>query len=226
MPGQRSAALRSTVAMKTTMAVSGLVMVAWLILHMVGNLKIFQGAQDFDAYSAWLREVGYPALPHEGLLWILRVGLLVAVIAHIYAATVLTVRDRKARPVRYQHVKRVQRSYASYTLRYGGVVIALFVVYHLLHLTLNVIHPGGASDSPYERVVNGFEIWWVTLLYIVAVAAVSLHMRHGIWSAIATLGMNNARRQHVISRTATAIATVMFVGFITPPLAVLIGVVD
>lgn len=213
-------------ALKATMAVSGLVMAAWLILHMVGNLKIFQGAESFDSYSAWLREIGYPALPSDGVLWIMRVLLLAAILAHIYTAAVLTIRDRRARPVRYKTTKRVQRSYASYTLRWGGVLLALFIVYHLLHLTVNIIHPGGASASPYDRVVNGFQIWWVTGFYVASVAALGLHLRHGIWSALATLGFNNARRQRAISLTATVAATVLFVGFIVPPLAVLIGVVD
>lgn len=208
------------------MAVSGLIMAAWLILHMVGNLKIFQGQDGFDSYSAWLHELGYPALPPDGALWIMRVVLLAAILAHIYTAVVLTIRDRRARPVRYKTTKRVQRTYASYTLRWGGVLLALFIVYHLLHLTANVIHPGGASDSPYERVVNGFQIWWVTGFYLLSVAALGLHLRHGIWSALATLGFNNARRERAISLTATVIATALFVGFIVPPVAVLIGVVD
>lgn len=212
--------------MKAAMAVSGLVMAAWLILHMVGNLKIFEGQEGFDNYSAWLGELGYPALPHDGALWIMRVLLLAAIVAHIYTAVVLTIRDRRARPVRYQTTKRVQRTYASYTLRWGGALLALFIVYHLLHLTANVIHPGGASDSPYERVVNGFQIWWVTGFYLAAVAALGLHLRHGIWSALATLGFNNARRERAISLTATVFATALFVGFIVPPLAVLIGGVD
>jgi succinate dehydrogenase / fumarate reductase, cytochrome b subunit len=206
------------------MAVSGLAMLAFLILHMVGNFKFFDGQAEFDAYAAWLRTIGYPALPHEGFLWIQRVVLLVAVVAHIYAAAVLTVRDRRARPVRYRHNTRVQRTYASYTLRWGGVLLALFIVYHLLHLTANVLAPGGASDSPYERMVNGFQIWWVTGFYVLAVAALGLHLRHGIWSALATLGFNNARRQRAFSLTATVIAAVLFIGFIVPPLAVLIGV--
>lgn len=208
------------------MAVSGLLIAAWLALHMVGNLKIFEGQQSFDSYSAWLREVGYPALPHEGLLWVMRVVLLVSIVVHIYAAAVLTMRDRRARPVRYRTSKAVQRSYASYTMRYGGVLIAVFVVYHLLHLTANVISPGGASDSPYERVINGFQIWWVTGFYVLSVAALGLHLRHGIWSGLATLGFSNARRQRTINLAATVIATALFVGFVIPPLAVFIGVVD
>ncbi|MDS1272104.1 succinate dehydrogenase cytochrome b subunit [Lipingzhangella sp. LS1_29] len=217
---------RSTVVLKATMAVSGLLIAAWLVMHMVGNLKIFEGQQSFDEYSAWLRTVGYPAFPESGLLWIMRVVLLAAIIAHIYSAVVLTVRDRRARPVRYQTTKAVQRTYASYTMRWGGLLIAVFVVYHLLHLTANVISPGGASDSPYERVVNGFQIWWVTAFYVLSVAAVGLHLRHGIWSGLATLGFNKARRQRAISKTATVVATLLFVGFVIPPLAVLIGVVE
>lgn len=208
------------------MAVSGLLIAAWLILHMAGNLKIFEGQEGFDSYSEWLTTIGYPALPHYGLLWIMRVVLLAAILAHIYTAVVLTIRDRQARPVRYQHTKRVQRTYASYTLRYGGVLIALYVVYHILHLTTNSIAPGGASDSVYERLVNGFQIWWVTAFYVLSVAALGLHLRHGIWSGLSSLGFNNARRQRAISLTATVVSTALFVGFAIPPLAVLFGVVS
>lgn len=222
----RASKARSTVALKAVMAVSGLAMLAFLILHMVGNFKVFEGQTGFDEYAVWLRTIGYPALPHEGFLWVQRVVLLVAVVAHIYAAAVLTMRDRRARPVRYQHNTRVQRTYASYTLRWGGVLIALFIVYHLLHLTANVVAPGGASESPYERMVNGFQIWWVTGFYLLSVAALGLHLRHGIWSSLATLGFNNARRQRAVSLTATVVAAVLFVGFLVPPLAVLIGVVE
>lgn len=208
------------------MAVSGLLITAWLIMHMTGNLKIFEGQQSFDEYSAWLRTIGYPVLPEGGMLWIMRVVLLAAILAHIYAAVVLAVRDRRARPVRYHSVHAVQRSYASYTMLYGGVLIALFVVYHLLHLSANVFAPGGTADSAYDRVVNGFQVWWVTAFYVVSVAAVGLHLRHGIWSGLATLGFNTARRQRAISLTATAVATLLAVGFVVPPLAILIGVVE
>lgn len=223
-------------ALKALMAISGLIMIGYLLAHMYGNLKVFSGQAAFDGYAEHLREIGEPILPREGLLWIIRVVLLAAIIAHAYSAIVLWRRAKVARggsnntAKRYQssHAKRgVQRSYASFTLRWGGVIILVFVVYHLLHFTANSIHPGGASDSPYQRVVNGFSIWWVVLSYVIAMLAVGLHLRHGMWSALTTLGANTssiARRR--LNLLAYAVAGVVTVGFLLPPFAILLGLVS
>ncbi|WP_255342299.1 succinate dehydrogenase cytochrome b subunit [Nocardiopsis sp. CNT312] len=228
MTKKRSTAYGSTVALKSAMAVSGVVLVLYLIAHMYGNLKVFAGQEAFDGYAEGLRDLGYPLLPHEGFLWIVRVVLLASILIHIYSAAVLTIRARKARGHRYAVTKRVQRSYASYTMRWGGVLIALFVVFHILHLTTNTIAPGGKSDSAYERLVNGFqpEYWYVTLFYVASVIAVGFHLRHGIWSGMATLGLNKAPRQGKINGVAVAIALIVTVGFLLPPMAVTFGLVS
>ncbi len=227
---KRSTAYGSTVALKAAMAVTGAILVLYLIAHMYGNLKIFSGQEAFDGYAHSLRELGYPMLPENGLLWILRVVLLASVLIHIYAAVALWARARRARPAaqRYKVNKRVARSYASYTMRYGGVLIALFVIFHILHLTTNHIAPGGRSDSPYERLVNGFqpEFWYVTLFYVLSVIMVGLHLRHGIWSALATLGANMSRRQGTLNAIALGISLIVTVGFLLPPLAVTFGLVS
>ncbi len=225
---KRSTAYRSTVALKSAMAASGAILVLYLIAHMYGNLKVFSGQAAFDGYAHGLRELGYPLLPESGFLWMFRVVLLASILIHIYSAAVLTIRARKARDQRYVVNKRVQRTYSSYTMRWGGVLIALFVVFHILHLTTNNIAPGGKSDSPYERLVNGFqpEFWYVTLFYVLAVIAVGFHLRHGIWSGAATLGANKAGRQGMINAVAVAIALVVTVGFLLPPLAVTFGLVE
>ncbi|GAA1121832.1 succinate dehydrogenase cytochrome b subunit [Nocardiopsis composta] len=224
---QRSEARRSSVALKSAMAVTGAILVLFLIAHMYGNLNVFAGQETFDNYSHHLRELGEPMLPHEGFLWIMRVALLAAILIHIYSAVVLSIRARKARPVRYVKHKSVQQTYASRTMRWGGVIIALYVVFHVLHLTTNTIAPGGKSDSPYERLVNGFqpEYWYVTLVYVAAVILVGLHVRHGIWSACATLGLNREGRRRTINAIAIAIAAVITVGFLLPPFSVLLGLV-
>lgn len=225
-------ARRSTVAHKYAMAASGLIMVAYLLAHMYGNLKIFSGRKAFDGYSSHLRELGEPLLPHAGALWIIRVVLVVAVLLHAYAAMTLWARNRKAAgfvgATRYQtkqNRKGVQRTYASFTMRWGGIIVALFIIYHLLHLTANWIHPGGASASPYDRVVNGFEIWWVVLSYTIAMLAVGLHLRHGFWSAFATLGQNRTwtRSESSLNIWSTAIALIITVGFLIPPFFILFG---
>ncbi|NYJ36297.1 succinate dehydrogenase / fumarate reductase cytochrome b subunit [Nocardiopsis aegyptia] len=227
---KRSTAYGSTVALKSAMAVTGAILVLYLIAHMYGNLKIFSGQEAFDGYAHSLRELGYPLLPEGGFLWIFRLVLLASVLIHIYAAVTLWGRARRARPAseRYQVKKRVQRTYASYTMRWGGVLVALFVIFHILHLTTNNIAPGGASDSPYERLVNGFqpEFWYVTLFYVASVIAVGFHLRHGIWSGLATLGVNKAGRQGLLNAIAVGISLIVTVGFLLPPLAVTFGLVS
>ncbi len=215
------------------MAISGLILVLYLLAHMYGNLKVFSGQEAFDGYSHHLRTMGEPILPYAGALWIIRVVLLVAVVLHIVCAVTLWRRMRVATAggggQRYASKKAPrgnQRSYASFTMRWGGVTIALFVVYHLLHLTWNTISPGGASDSPYERVVNGFSIWWVVLSYTVALLAVGFHLRHGVWAALASLGANTSiRRRRHLNVLATVVALIITVGFLIPPFAILFGLV-
>lgn len=213
------------------MAISGLILVLYLLAHMYGNLKVFAGADSFNEYAHHLRTMGEPILPHTGLLWIIRVVLLAAVIGHAAAAFSLWSRARHARGgTRRYETKRsrggVQRTYASFTLRWGGVVILLFVIYHLLHLTFNTIHPGGAAAEPYQRVVNGFQIPWVVISYTIAMLAVGLHLRHGTWSALTTLGANTsplARRR--LNYLAYAVAVIVTVGFLLPPFAIVFGLV-
>ncbi|TDE96205.1 succinate dehydrogenase cytochrome b subunit [Occultella glacieicola] len=215
------------------MAISGLVLILFLLAHMYGNLKVFEGQDAFDSYSHHLRELGEPILPYGGALWIIRVVLLAAIVVHAVSAIILWRRARRATGgkggARYASSKAprgAQRSYASFTLRWGGVTIALFVIYHLLHLTTNTIAPGGASDSPYERVVNGFSIWWVVLSYTIALIALAFHLRHGIWAAMATLGANTSpKRRKNLNIVAVVVAAVIVVGFLIPPYAVLLGLV-
>jgi succinate dehydrogenase / fumarate reductase, cytochrome b subunit len=214
------------------MAVTGLILIGYLLAHMYGNLKIFAGAAAFNEYAHHLRALGEPLLPHTGALWVIRVVLIVSVLAHMYAAFNLWSRAHKARggTRRYHSNKSrtgVQRTYASFTLRWGGVVILLFVIYHLMHLTWNIIQPGGAAAEPYDRVVNGFQIWSVVLAYTIAMIAVGFHVRHGTWSALTTLGANTSslarRRLNVL---AYAVAGVVTVGFLLPPFAILFGFVS
>jgi succinate dehydrogenase cytochrome b subunit len=214
------------------MAITGLILIGYLVAHMYGNLKIFAGEDAFNDYAHHLRTLGEPILPYSGALWVIRVVLIVAVLAHMYAAFSLWSRAHRARggTRRYRSNKSrtgVQRTYASFTLRWGGVVILLFVIYHLLHLTWNTIHPGGAAAEPFDRVVNGFQIWWVVLAYTIAMVAVGFHLRHGMWSALTTLGANTSSlaRQR-LNILAYAVAGVLTVGFLLPPFAILFGFVS
>jgi succinate dehydrogenase / fumarate reductase cytochrome b subunit len=224
-------AARSTVALKALMAVTGLVMIGYLLAHMYGNLKVFSGESAFNEYAHHLRVLGEPILPRSGLLWILRVVLLASVFAHMYAAFKLWGRARKARGgvQRYRSNRGrtgVQRTYASFTLRWGGVVIALFVLYHLMHLTWNIVAPGGPAPEPYDRVVNGFRVWWVVVIYTVAMVAVGFHLRHGVWAALTTLGANvSSLARQRLNLLAYAVAGIITIGFLLPPYAIVFGVV-
>ena len=227
-PAVRTRPVRTTsIQLKIVMAVTGAVMLLYLVAHMIGNLKIFFGAEAIDTYAAWLRTVGEPALPAETLLWIVRVVLTVSVVAHIVSATILARRARRARPVRYAHRQPVQGSYAARTMRWGGVIIALFVVYHLLDLTTGTLNPNGVHGEVHANVVADFapQRWYVTLVYALAVIAVGFHVRHGLWSGLQTFGRSSAATQNTLKGIALAVALVLVVGFLSVPFAVITGLV-
>ena len=215
----------SSVGKKTVMAVSGLIMLLYLVVHMIGNLKIFFGAADFDGYAGWLRTIGEPALHYAWFLWILRAVLIVAVVAHATAAVQLSIRDRRARPVRYVH-RRPKATFATSTMRWGGVILALFVVWHLLDLSIGVANPDFEAGKPYHNVVVDFQIWWVNLIYIAAVLALGLHINHGFWSASQTLGITSPVRDRAIKAVGSTLAVVITAGFVMVPVAVMTGLVS
>ncbi|MFI1281084.1 MULTISPECIES: succinate dehydrogenase [unclassified Streptomyces] len=220
-----SAVWDSTIGKKTVMAVSGLIMLGYLVAHMLGNLKIFFGADEFNGYAHWLRTLGAPLLHHEWALWIVRVVLLVAVVAHAVSAYQLSRRDIKARPVKYAH-KRRRASYATRTMRWGGIILGLFIVWHLLDLTTLTLNERAWAGHPYENVLATFSTWYGNTIYIVAMAAVGLHVRHGFWSAAQTLGAGSARRDRTLKILANGLALVLFAGFVAVPVAVMTGVVN
>jgi succinate dehydrogenase / fumarate reductase cytochrome b subunit len=213
--------------MKVLMAVTGILLVLFLVAHMLGNLKIFVGASSFDHYAHWLRDIGTPLLPRTWYLWIQRTVLTVAVIGHIWSATVLAMRARAARPVRYAHRQSVQGSYAARTMRWGGVIIMLFVIYHILDLTTGQLNPAADKHHPYANVVADFAAgrWYVTLFYALAILAIGFHLRHGIFSAVRTLGQQTQRGQRRARAAALAIAVVLCAGYLSVPFAVLTGLV-
>lgn len=215
----------TSVQYKAVMAVSGGILLLYLFVHMLGNLKAFFGEQSLDRYAAWLREVGEPALPAQGLLWLTRIVLLVSIIAHIASATILTRRARRARPVRYEHRRPVRTSYAARTMRWGGVIILLFVIYHILDLTTGTLNPNGVHGAVYDNVVADFSRWYVTLAYTVAIVAVGFHVRHGAWSALQTLGLSSGPDQLRYKMFALIFAVVLTVGFLSVPFAVQFGLV-
>ena len=212
--------------LKVVMALTGAVMLAYLVVHMLGNLKIFFGEQALNTYAHWLRLIGEPALPGEGMLWIIRVVLLAAVAAHIWAAVSLWRQAKRARPQGYVTKKAVAQSYASRTMRWGGVIIIAFVVFHILDLTLGAVNKEGHDGTPFDRMLASFENPFVVAFYAISVILVGMHLRHGIWSATQTLGQSNRRREVTVNYAATAIATVLTLGFLLTPFSVLFGLID
>lgn len=208
------------------MAVTGLVMLLFLVVHMAGNLKIFFGPADFNSYAAWLRTIGEPVLHHSWYLWLQRIVLLACVVLHVTAAAQLTRRDLRARPQRYRSRRPWRASFATNTMRYGGVILALFVVWHILDLTVGAVNPRGEAGHPYQNVVADFRVWWIDLIYVVAMLALCLHVYHGFWSAAQTLGANRPARDRALKVTATGLAAVLTIGFLSVPVAVMTGVVS
>ena len=207
------------------MAVTGLLMLLFLLAHMLGMLKIFFGPHDFDSYASWLRAIGTPLLHGAWFLWIQRVVLLVAVALHVVAAAQLSRRDQRARPIRYQHGQRPKASFATHTMRWGGVIIALFIVWHLLDLSAGVTNPDFVEGRAYHNVVEDFQVWWINLIYIVAMVMLGLHINHGFWSASQTLGLNSPTRDKAIKAIGSTLAVVISVGFIVVPVGVMTGIV-
>ncbi len=216
----------SIIGKKIVMAVSGAVLVLFVLAHMAGNLKIFSGPEEINAYSRFLREVGYPEFSYGQLLWAVRGVLLIAVLLHITAAYQLTMINRRARPIDYATRKNVETGWSALTMRWSGVLLLIFVIFHLLHFTLGVVgfEPGQFVHlAVYENVVAGFQVWPIAVFYIVAMAALCLHLNHGIWSAFQTLGWSNARNQRSLKVFSMIVAILVFLGFSSVPVAVLAG---
>ena len=216
----------SSVFKKVVMAVTGIIMVLFLIAHMVGNLHVFQGAKSFNSYSGWLRTVGEPALPFRTLLTIIEIVLTVSVVAHMWAAVSLWRQAKRARPQGYVTKKAVAQSYASRTMRWGGVIIGLFIVYHILDLTFGVANPDGTDSTPYSRLVASFQNPFATTVYVITLILLGMHLRHGVWSATQTLGQSNRRRERTVNYFATAFAVLLIGGYLVVPAAVVFGLVD
>ncbi len=210
------------------MAASGVIFILFVLAHMYGNLKAFAGHDAFNEYAEHLREIGEPMLPHAGLLWILRVGLIAALVVHVYSAVVLWRRARRARTIKYVVKKHTGATFASRMMRWGGVTLLLFIVWHLLNFTVGKVNvTGGPSDDPYNLLVDSFSTWWLTLIYLVALAFLGAHLHHGIWSAAQTLGLtNNARARANAKGLGLVTALIITIGFALVPIFVLAGVIS
>ena len=200
------------------MAITGLAMVGFVVGHLLGNLLIFRGSQEMNEYADFLKGLG-------GLLWLARAGLLASVILHILAAVQLTRRRQTARPVGYAERAPQVSTLGARTIRWGGVILALFIVYHLLHLTFGSVHPAFDRRDVYGNMVAGFQVWWVSLFYLVAMAALGLHLYHGVWSSLRTLGLAQTGGDPLRRYVAPVLALILWLGFSAIPIAVMLGLV-
>ena len=224
MPPKRPA-LSSSIASKTVMALTGLGLLGFVIVHMLGNLQIFAGPDKLNAYAKTLQDLG-------PLLWVMRAGVAALFLVHILSAFAIVRANRAARPVAYVGRKDQVTTYAASTMIYSGLIVLAFVVFHLLHLTLGVTHPAHyASRTPtgghdvYAMVVLGFQQAPVALAYVVAQAVLCLHLSHGASSAFQTLGVTHPRLAFLKAGFGKAVAAVIFVGNVSIPLSVLAGLV-
>jgi len=221
----------TAVGKKYAMAISGLMLVGFVVVHMVGNLKMYLGAEDYNHYAEFLRELLVPILPRTVLLWLLRGGLVGAAVLHVHAAVSLTRLNREARSVKYQSARDYQvASFASRTMRWTGTVVILFLLWHLADLTWGTTNALGTDGTfvrgeAYANVVRSFERVPVALLYIVANIALGVHLFHGVWSLFQSMGWNNPRFTKWRRHLATAVATIVVVGNVSFPVAVLAGIV-
>jgi len=220
MIGPRSF-LASTIGQKVVMAVTGAILFGFVLGHLAANLLLYQGPDAINAYGRELRE-----FLHGAALPVARVTLLIAVLLHIWAAWSLTVRNAKARPQGYKRVDSQASTYASRTMRWSGVIIVVFVIYHLMHFTFGNAHPSFVEGDVYHNVVAGFRVWPVALFYVFAMVLLGLHLNHGVWSMFHTLGVSHPGRRRALRLGAAAFSVLVVLGNISFPIAVLLGLVS
>jgi succinate dehydrogenase / fumarate reductase, cytochrome b subunit len=208
---------RSTIGKKVVMAVTGVIGIGFLISHVASNLLVFQGPEKINEYAVFLRSLG-PALLAA------RVVLVVAVVLHVIVALQLAARKRAARPVGYRKLRPQVTRLWDRTMFVGGLVLLAFIVFHLLHLTWGVVHPSFTHLDPYGNIVRGFREPWVVGVYVLGVLALGMHLAHGAWSSVRTLGVNRSTGQPLRRPIALVLAALLWLGFTIIPLAVLFGV--
>jgi len=218
---------RSALGKKYVMAITGIVGLGYVLAHMIGNLKLYQSAESFNLYAETLRSLLYPIAPEQSILNLLRAVLVLALIAHVVAAWQLTVMNRRARPERYRSKRDyVVADFAARTMRWTGVIVLLFLVYHLADLTWGWVNPAPAGSTPYEKVIASFSVPAVAAFYLVANLALGFHLYHGTWSLFQSMGWNNRRFNHWRRTLAIAFTVVVVGGNLSFPIAVLTGVIS
>lgn len=208
--------------LKVAMSLSGVVLFGFVFIHMIGNLKVYLGPESIDRYAAWLLDLLYPFLPEEGLLWTLRIVLLVSVIVHMWAAAVLARRNRQATG----GARRRPRSYTARTMPVTGIAIALFVVFHVLDLTVGTANPEFVRGAVYDNIVESFSRPLVAVVYLAAMLLLGSHLLHGLWSALTSLGVTGSRIRRVGKYLAVGLAGMVVAGNASIPVAVQLGIIS
>lgn len=218
--------------MKLLMAVTGALFVFYVLAHMYGNLKLFGGQSAFDTYAHHLRTIGEPILPYKGFLWPFRIVLIASLFAHAYAAFYLWSKANGARTTRYAVRQAGAAAWRSQAMRWGGVALLAFLIFHIVEFTTNKVNFNSSvsaatiGDSPYRLVVASFQLWWVVLIYLIALAALGLHLQHGVWSAAQTLGWTTSPQARFWAKAvALGISVAVVGGFALPPVFILVGII-
>lgn len=216
---------RTSIGKKAVMAVTGAIFYLYMIAHIYGNLKVFAGRETFNAYAEFLRAVGEPLFFRTELLWIVRVILTASLVLHVVAAVQLSRQSIAGRPTRYRVKKDLGATFASRTMRWGGIALFLFVVFHILDLTIGALNPRFIVGDAYGNLVRSFSRWYVALIYIAAMVALGLHLYHGVWSMFQTFGVNRRKYDGFFRGLATVSAILLAGAGALIPLAVLVGIV-
>jgi succinate dehydrogenase / fumarate reductase, cytochrome b subunit len=210
----------SSIGKKVVMAATGLVLYGFVVGHMVGNLQIYLGPKAINDYAEFLQH-----FLHGQGIWLVRGGMIVAVGLHVWAAVMLTLANWSARPIGYRDWQASESTYASRTMVWSGPLLAIFIVYHLLHLTVGSVHPEFVKGDVFRNVVVGFQNPFASAFYILAMGALGLHMYHGFWSMLHTLGLSHPRWNPVRRTASLVLAAIVVLGNVSIPLAVLAGLV-
>ena len=201
------------------MAVTGVVLVGFLVFHVSGNLLMFKGSEAMNAYAAFLKG-------SAAVLWTVRVVLLVSLVLHVHAAWSLTMQNRAARPAGYAQLTRQSATFSALSLRVGGVILLAFIIFHILHFTTGQLHPMFDVHDAYGNVIVGFSVPAVVVFYLIAMAALALHLHHGIWSFFQTMGWSHPHLNPLRRRVATLLSILVPVGFVAIVLAVAFGAIQ
>ena len=185
---------RSAVGKKWVMALSGIGLMGFVFAHMFGNLKMFMGRTAFDHYAEGLRALLYPIMPHGWVLWGMRIGLITMFALHIISAAQLTAMNRRARPIRYQSPRDyIAANFAARTMRWTGIIVLLYLGYHLADLTWGWVNPDFVRGAAYDNLVASLSVPYVAAIYLVGIIALGIHLFHGAWSMFQSMGINSPR---------------------------------